>query len=183
MYARRSIRIDSWIEIKSCADGRLVHAAALRGTHQRQACIAMKLRDILVVDDSDTDLLYTRIILEGAQVAEQVITLGTAQEALDHLQRPEGHRVDVILLDINMPEMDGFAFLRAYDRLHANQQARGRRRDDEHRDHRPVQHTAHADAPDETRIDEIRDGDGDSDSAERNRKSGPKIERLEEDLL
>lgn len=84
----------------------------------------MKLRDVLVIDDSDTDLLYTRIILEGAQVAEQVITLGTAQEALDHLQRPEGHRVDVILLDINMPEMDGFAFLRAYDRLHANQQAR-----------------------------------------------------------
>ncbi len=84
----------------------------------------MKLRDILVVDDSDTDLLYTRIILEAAQVAEQVITLGTAQEALDLLQRPEGHRVDVILLDINMPEMDGFAFLRAYDRLHASQQAR-----------------------------------------------------------
>lgn len=83
----------------------------------------MKLRDVLIIDDSDADLLYSRLILEGAQVAERVITLGTAQEALDHLQQPEGHRVDLILLDINMPEMDGFAFLQTYQGLHVGQQA------------------------------------------------------------
>ncbi len=83
----------------------------------------MKLRSVLVIDDSDADLLYTQVVLDGAQVAEEVIALGTAQEALAYLQQPEGHRVDLILLDINMPEMDGFAFLRAYERLQAGQQA------------------------------------------------------------
>ena len=84
----------------------------------------MKLQQIIVVDDSDADLLYTRIILEGAEVAETVLTFGTGMEALDFLQRPEGHEVDVILLDINMPEMSGFEFLQAYERLHDSQRAR-----------------------------------------------------------
>lgn len=83
----------------------------------------MKFRSVLVIDDSDADLLYTQVVLQGAQLAQEVITLGTAQEALAYLQRPAGHLVDLILLDINMPEMDGFAFLHAYERLHKDQQA------------------------------------------------------------
>lgn len=84
----------------------------------------MKLQQIIVVDDSDADLLYTRIILERAEVADSVLTFGTGMEALDFLQQPEGHEVDVILLDINMPEMSGFEFLQAYERLHESQRAR-----------------------------------------------------------
>jgi CheY-like chemotaxis protein len=84
----------------------------------------MSLAEIIIVDDSDADLLYTRIILEGTHVADSVRTFGTGMEALDYLQRPEGHEVDIILLDINMPEMNGFEFLQAYERLHESQRAR-----------------------------------------------------------
>ena len=84
----------------------------------------MKLKEVLIIDDSDADLLYASVILEGAQVAEQVIPFGTAAEALAFLQRPEGHDADVILLDINMPEMNGFEFLDAYEKLHADHRAR-----------------------------------------------------------
>lgn len=72
----------------------------------------MVLRTVLVVDDSDADLLYARIVLQQAGVAEQVLCLGTAQEALNHLQGAS--TTDLVLLDLNMPEMDGFGFLSAY---------------------------------------------------------------------
>lgn len=84
----------------------------------------MKLKTVLVIDDSDPDLLYAEIILGKAGVAEKVMTFGLAQEALDMLQSSESHEVDVILLDINMPEMNGFEFLEAYQKLHVTLQAR-----------------------------------------------------------
>ncbi|HET9978406.1 MAG TPA: response regulator [Burkholderiaceae bacterium] len=84
----------------------------------------MKLREVLVLDDSDADLLYSRLMVEAAGVAGKVSTFETGPEVLAYLQRAEGHQVDLILLDINMPEMNGFEFLDAYQRLHRAQQAR-----------------------------------------------------------
>jgi CheY-like chemotaxis protein len=72
----------------------------------------MAWRTVLVVDDSDADLLYARVVLQQAGVAQQVLCLGTAQEALNHLQGST--TTDLVLLDLNMPEMDGFGFLSAY---------------------------------------------------------------------
>ncbi len=84
----------------------------------------MSLKAVLIIDDSDPDLLYTQIVLDAAHVAERVLTCGSGPEALAILQRAERHDVDVILLDINMPEMNGFEFLEAYQKLHSTQQAR-----------------------------------------------------------
>ena len=84
----------------------------------------MTLREVLVVDDSDADLLYAQVVLEAAAVATRVRTFETGQDALAYLQRPEGHSVDVVLLDINMPEINGFEFLDAYEKLHREHRAR-----------------------------------------------------------
>lgn len=74
------------------------------------------LRTVLLVDDSDPDLIYSQVILERAAIAARVVSFGTAVEALDHLASADGVEVDLVVLDINMPEMDGFEFL---DRLQA----------------------------------------------------------------
>lgn len=77
------------------------------------------MRQIVIIDDSDPDLLYARIIVEQAHIADEVLTFGTATEALEFLAaspRP----VDLILLDINMPEMGGFEFLDHFEALPAH---------------------------------------------------------------
>jgi CheY-like chemotaxis protein len=85
-----------------------------------------QLAEVLIVDDSDPDLLYTRIVLEQVGVARRVRQIETAAEALVLLQGPEGGAVDAVLLDINMPEMSGFEFLDAYQPLHDARRASAR---------------------------------------------------------
>lgn len=71
---------------------------------------------VLLIDDSEADRLYTRIVLERSGAAEQVIGFESAREALAALV--DGSvLVDLILLDINMPGMNGFEFLDAYEQL------------------------------------------------------------------
>lgn len=60
---------------------------------------------ILVIDDDQMNLLIARRILEKQF---EVNTVTSGKLAFEYL---EENRVDLILLDIRMPEMDGFAFL------------------------------------------------------------------------
>ena len=62
---------------------------------------------ILIVDDQSDILEMTQLVLSGA--GYDVATASSGIEALDHLAlRP----CDLVLLDINMPEMDGWETLR-----------------------------------------------------------------------
>jgi CheY-like chemotaxis protein len=81
-------------------------------------------RHLLIIDDSDSDLLYGRLVVERAGVAQRVSTQEGAKEALAFLQGPDGRDVDLILTDINMPGMNGFQFLEAFEALDAPGRAR-----------------------------------------------------------
>jgi two-component system cell cycle response regulator len=61
---------------------------------------------ILVVDDHEPNLK----LLEAKLINEYytVITAFSGKEALDILAKSGAHSIDVILLDVMMPEMDGF---------------------------------------------------------------------------
>lgn len=70
----------------------------------------------MLVDDSEADLLFTQLVLERSGAGWEVLAFESAEAALDHLRQP-GHGVSLILLDINMPGMNGFEFLEAYEQL------------------------------------------------------------------
>jgi len=63
---------------------------------------------ILVVDDQPDILELTAAVLEGA--GYEVVTVGGGEEALDRLDSDP--TFDLVLLDVNMPRMDGWETLR-----------------------------------------------------------------------
>ncbi|WP_250035722.1 response regulator [Paractinoplanes maris] len=71
----------------------------------------MRSLQILVVDDDDADALMISEALENAGTETNVERVADGREALDYLRREgvyaEAVRPDLILLDLNMPRMDG----------------------------------------------------------------------------
>ena len=75
----------------------------------------------LLIDDNYIDNFVTSKILETANFAEKIVVYQSATEAVTDLQTG-AIKPDVIFLDIRMPLMSGFEFLKAYDRLDIDKQ-------------------------------------------------------------
>lgn len=72
----------------------------------------------VLIDDSDIDLFIQRRFLEVSGFASELLTYKSATEALSWLKDLRGESPpDLIFLDLNMPEMDGFGFLQAFSEL------------------------------------------------------------------
>jgi CheY-like chemotaxis protein len=78
-----------------------------------------KLSSILLVDDDKITNFLNQLLLNDLGVAEQVLAAENGQEALRIIQEQcEGSGCPgLILLDVNMPVMNGFEFLEAYEKM------------------------------------------------------------------
>jgi CheY-like chemotaxis protein len=78
------------------------------------------MKNVLLVDDDQVFNFLSRKILERMDVADNIHVALNGEEALALLNNYyQGSMTlpDVILLDLNMPIMDGFGFLQAFQRL------------------------------------------------------------------
>lgn len=85
-----------------------------------------KFDAILLVDDDQATNYLHELYLKEWGLTENIFTALNGQEAIDFLQTSsefQSFEKSLILLDINMPVMDGFEFLEAYENL--NEQYKG----------------------------------------------------------
>jgi CheY-like chemotaxis protein len=78
-----------------------------------------KLKCVLLVDDDPTANFVNETLLEDLQVSDQLLIAYNGREALGFIEKEceTDFCPELILLDINMPVMNGFEFLKAYERL------------------------------------------------------------------
>jgi CheY-like chemotaxis protein len=76
-----------------------------------------KLPCVMLIDDNGDDNFYHERVIKKNNAAEKVISIESAKEAIKYLTNEENLRPDLIFLDINMPEMNGWEFLDEYQKL------------------------------------------------------------------
>lgn len=74
----------------------------------------------MLIDDNPDDNFFHERVIKRNHAADMVITYVSAIDALEHLKSKAQHvqaHPNVILLDVNMPGMNGWEFIREYEKL------------------------------------------------------------------
>ncbi|NLR91457.1 MULTISPECIES: response regulator [Flammeovirga] len=80
-------------------------------------------KNILLVDDDEATNFLNEMILDEMGCAKSIHIATDGQKALNHLNA-HFNDVDLIMLDINMPRMNGWEFLEKYKSLDKSHRAK-----------------------------------------------------------
>jgi len=69
-------------------------------------------KPILLIEDDDVDVMTVNRALRDSKVANQLVSIGDGEEAIEYLRDQSATKPSIILLDLNMPKMDGAEFLK-----------------------------------------------------------------------
>ena len=69
-------------------------------------------KPILLIEDDDVDVMTVNRALRDSEVTNQLVSIGDGEEAIEYLRDESAERPGIILLDLNMPKMDGTEFLK-----------------------------------------------------------------------
>jgi CheY-like chemotaxis protein len=76
---------------------------------------ARKELSVMIIDDNYIDAFIAERVLKRTGVIKSIKIYADAREAIEYFLRiSERDAPDLVLLDINMPEMNGFGFLEAF---------------------------------------------------------------------
>lgn len=86
--------------------------------------IMKKVKQLMLVEDDQITAFLTQNIIKKTGIAEQIVVCENGQEALEHLYKglhtnshQEIHFPELIFLDLNMPVMDGYEFLKKFTEI------------------------------------------------------------------
>ncbi len=72
----------------------------------------LSMKPILLVEDDKVDTMTVKRALKEVKVTNKLLTCSNGEEALEYLKDANNDRPCIILLDLNMPKMNGIEFMR-----------------------------------------------------------------------
>ncbi len=74
---------------------------------------AKPIKSVMLIDDESIDRMIYKSVLKKSELVDDIYEFTYAKDALEFLADTSNPPIDVIFLDIRMPQMDGFEFLEA----------------------------------------------------------------------